>query len=322
MGDRHADREDEHAEPGRPRAEHRIRAREDLLGAARRPPRCRRRCRTRAGRAASRPRRAGSSPEIIWPSVSSRKAVVSATPGDEDDERRDDRPQARVGHVVLDRERRQRGDAKAARNGISTSTVRRPSPSRRSTPTTAPSSAAATTSRRGRMQDERDPDRRGSRTRGRSSPTRSGCPSAGSPPAARSRRPGRPRPRSACSASRWTAAIWSSRGVAESRRRRLDRRGPPAPEGQEERRREDAEAGVVQPVRAGDRGEAQLDRVDRLADRAQRRAEAGEEGQELVLGRLVRRRSLCSPRAHGLSLLLDVVQDGPDERRLLALRAA
>ena len=79
------------------------------------------------------------------------------------------------------------------------------------------------------------------------------------------------------------------RDLVEARRRRqplgrLDRRGLAAAERQEERGREDAEACVLEPVGAGDQGEAQLDRVDGLADRAERRAEVGEEEQELVSG--------------------------------------
>ncbi len=66
--------------------------------------------------------------------------------------------------------------------------------------------------------------------------------------------------------------------------RRLDRRGLAAAERQEERRREDTESCILEPVRAGDQREALLDRVDGLTDRAERCAEVGEEEQELVAG--------------------------------------
>ena len=86
-------------------------------------------------------------PEIIWPSVSSSTAVVSATPGMKTT--RAAIIARRPGSVTsyLTARAVSKATAKAARKGISTSSERRPRASSRSTPTTVPSTAAAATSR-------------------------------------------------------------------------------------------------------------------------------------------------------------------------------
>ncbi len=86
-------------------------------------------------------------PATIWPSVSSRNAVVSATPGMNTTS--DAIIARRPGSVTSYFTARATMTATqvAARNGMSDSTVRRPRPSRRRTPTSAPSTAAHATSR-------------------------------------------------------------------------------------------------------------------------------------------------------------------------------
>ena len=98
-------------------------------------------------------------PAIIWPSVSSRKAVVSATPGMKTTSEAiiARRPGSVTSYSTASAV--SAATQKAARNGMSVSIVRRPRPSRRRTPTSAPSMPAARTSRAGGMEDERDPDR-------------------------------------------------------------------------------------------------------------------------------------------------------------------
>ena len=83
-------------------------------------------------------------------------------------------------------------------------------------------------------------------------------------------------------------------------RRGLDRRGATRRQREEERGRQDAEAGVRQTVGTRDVGQTALDRVDGLSDRAQRGAETREEHLELVLGRLILRRpGACRPTGPG-----------------------
>ena len=78
-------------------------------------------------------------------------------------------------------------------------------------------------------------------------------------------------------------------------RRRLDRRGPALSQGEQQRGREDAEACVWQTVGTGDGGQAALDLIDRLSDRAERGAQAREKGLDLVLGPLVGCRGRARP---------------------------
>ena len=245
-------------------------------------------------------------PEIIWPSVSSSTAVVSATPGMKTT--REAIIARRPGSVTsyLTARAVSKATAKAARKGISTSSERRPRASSLQHADDSSEHGGGRDVARRRPQDQRDPDRQ-----------RRVAEHARQRPVAAPHRPDLLEPRDPVPGSdrpplRLLGEAMDRCDLVEPRRRRqpprrLDRRGLAAAERQEERGREGAEARVFEPVGAGDQGKAQLDRVDGLADGAERRAEVGEEEQELVSGLsrsklLTRGAAYCSGSADGTEI--------------------
>ena len=283
VGDRDPDCVDEHAQPGRPVAEERVGAGERAFRGH--PGGTHARDDPEGDQAELRacpdePARAGDHLALGQLEEGGRQRDA----GNEDDERGDHRPEAGIGDVVLHGERGQRGDGEGGEEGHQH--LERAPPAREQ-----PQHAddCAEHGRRGdvagsRTQDQRDPDRQ-----------RRVAQHARERPEAAARRPDLLEPGDAGArldgtSLRLLGEAMDGRNLVESRSRReplrrLDRRGLAASERQEERRRKDAEARILEPVSAGDQGEALLDGVDRLTDRAERRAEIGEEQQELVAGR-------------------------------------
>ena len=145
MGDHHPDREDQHAEPGCPRPQHIVGARECSLGRDADGPDARddaegEQAELRAG--PDEP--AGAGNHLTLRQL--QEGGGEGNPGDKYHDGGDHRAEPGVGHIVLHRERRSAATRKAARTGMRTSTGRLPRPSRRNAPTSAPNAAAAATS--------------------------------------------------------------------------------------------------------------------------------------------------------------------------------
>ena len=224
-------------------------------------------------------------PATICPSVSSRKAVVSATPGMKTTSEAiiARRPGSVTSYFTASATIA--ATQVAARNGMSASTVRRPRPSRRRAPTSAPSTAAHATSRAAGWRISAIPtvstaypstlDTSPNRLSIRRIASSRSMPTVGATS-----------PRSAWPASSWTARDLIEAGRPGEPRRGLDRRRLPLAEREQDECREGAEPGVAQPVRPRDHAQPRLDGVDGLADRAQRRAERRKEQQDVVVGSL------------------------------------
>ena len=208
-------------------------------------------------------------PATICPSVSSRKAVVSATPGMKTTRDGDHRAQTGVGDVVLHRERDDRRNA--GRGEKRHERLDRPAPAAES-PEGADERAQHCRARdvaSGRMEDQRDPDGEyGVPEHARHVTEPVVHPSDRIEPLdADGRRD--------LAALRLARELVDGGDLIEARRpgeprRGLDRRRLPLAEREKDECREGAEPGVAQLVRPRDHPEPRFHGVDRLADRAQR----------------------------------------------------
>ncbi len=219
---------------------------------------------------------------------------------DEDDERRDDRAQTRVGDVVPHRERDDRRDAgggEERHQGLD-----RPAPVAE-TPEGADERAQHCRARdvaRGRMEDQRDSDGEDcvpDDARHVTEPVVH--PSDRVEPLDADGRCDLPPLRVA--RERVDCRDLIEAGRPGEPRRGLDRRRLPLAEREQDECREGAEPGVAQLVRPRDHPEPRLHGVHRLADRAQRRAERRKEQQDVVIlvltGDVLRRHRSIAERA-------------------------
>ena len=190
-------------------------------------------------------------PEIIWPSVSSRNAVVSATPGM--NTTRAAIIARRPGSVTscLTASAGQQGNGEGGDEGHQHLERAPPACEQPQHADDGAEHGGGRDVARRRTQDQRDPDRqRRVAEHARHGPKRLRVARISSSRAIPSA--GTIAPRSASSARRWTAAIWSRRGVAESRFVGSIVAASPRPSVRKQRGREDAEACVLEPVGAGD----------------------------------------------------------------------
>ena len=280
MGDRDTDAKHDYAEPGRPAAEERVRAGERALcgdpgGAHARNDA--ERDQAQLGRGPDESARAGDHLALGKLEESRRQRDA----GDEDDKRRDHRPEAGISDLVLHRQRAQRSDSEGGderHQHFERAPAVREQPQHTDDCAEDGGSGDVAWSR---TKDQRDPDRqRRVPEYGRQRPEAAsrGADLLELRDAVR----GLERP-----ALRFFGEAMDCSDLVEARRRRqplrrFDRRRSAAGDRQEERGWEDAEARLLKPVGASNQAEALLDRIHRLTDGAERRTQVGEEEEKLL----------------------------------------